>query len=403
MRVLMAERSDIYCDARVQKEAWSLANDGYDVSVLGLRSTWRPRNLDINYRLLTFPLVSRRFRLIRNVHLALLIALINMLIIFRRADFYHAHNTMFLFGMWISARLHRGILIYDSHEVQWELDRVSEELERKLIRKAAAIINVSQGRAEAQSERHNYPPERITVVANYPPLPKNSIESTQMVPDKIRFIYSGGFNLTDNRLDNFVEALVDFPQMEFSLMSFGYGDSFERLSEKIRVLKLEASVGFLPLVNPDQVLGVIAKYDFAVNLLTNPNDWVSYKYPAINKIYEYLAAGLPILCSTLPAFEQELVATGVGVAVDASNVSSIKNGLRHILDNRDSIPAMKAKARQLAEEKYNWQSQERKLLNLYQQLGRERRLAPASSATMPFSNQLIAEPPISRKEQADRS
>ncbi|MCZ6820738.1 MAG: hypothetical protein O7G31_14800, partial [Calditrichaeota bacterium] len=142
-------------------------------------------------------------------------------------------------------------------------------------------------------------------------------------------------------------------------------------------------VRFLPLVNPSEVLGLISRFDFAVNMLTNPKNWVSYQHPAINKIYEYLGAGLPVLCSTLPAFERELVAPGVGVAVDATNPAAIKQGLQHILDNRAAISEMKTKALHLARTKYNWQSEEKILLKLYETLGRSRCFVPNSPAAIP--------------------
>ena len=80
--VIMAERSDVYHDGRVQKEAISLMNNGYKVLVLGLRSTKVNLDYEYQYKMITNYVLPRKFSIFRKLHLILLIFYINLKIIF---------------------------------------------------------------------------------------------------------------------------------------------------------------------------------------------------------------------------------------------------------------------------------------------------------------------------------
>lgn len=369
-RVVMAESSDIYHDYRVQKEAASLAENGYAVTVMGFRGTWRaPAGQDFPFRLRTLPWAPRRYRLLRNLNGLVNLALINLALVFTRADVYHAHNTLFLVGMYLGSRLHGGRFVYDAHEVQWEASRLAGWLEARFIRKADGLINAAAGRARAVSERFGIPLERFTIISNYPRLgDERPDRAVAREGGPVRMIFSGGYNLNGNRLDNLLRAMCRVPDVELHLMAFGYQDSEEELKRLVAELGLGDRVSFLPLVSPGDVIPAIARYDVAVNLLTNPLGELNVRFCSTNKMYEYLAAGLPILSSDLDAFVEEFVEPGAAVAVDAGDVDSVVKGLRALTDNPDDLPAMKDKARELSRTRFHWGTQEAKLLEMYGRL-----------------------------------
>lgn len=372
LRVVMAESSDIYHDYRVQKEAASLAANGYEVTVMGFRGTWRtPAGQSFPFRLRTLPWASRRYRLLRNLSGLVNLVLINASLLLTRADYYHAHNTLFLIGMYLGSRLHGGRFVYDAHEVQWEASRLAGWLEARFIHKADGLINAAAGRARAVSERFGIPLERFTIVSNYPRLEGERPASSGPRGDGlVRLIFSGGYNLNGNRLDNLLQALHRVPGVDLYLMAFGYQDSEEVLKRMVADLGLDDRVTFLPLVNPSEVIPTIARYDVAVNLLTNPLGELNVRFCSTNKMYEYLAAGLPILSSDLDAFVEEFVETGAAVAVNADDVESIVKGLHALVDNPQHLPAMKDKASELSRTRFHWGTQEAKLLEMYGGLAR---------------------------------
>ena len=366
-KVLMAESSDIYHDSRVQKEAISLANNGYNVTVLGFRSKLIV-NRNFVFSLFTLPIFSRKYRLFRTISIILNVLLINLIIIFKKANFYHDHNTMFLFGMFISSKIHRNSkLIYDCHEVQEDTGIIHAKLEKFFIKEYDAIINVSKGRAIYQAKKYYVPLENITILFNYPYL-NNNISINIKSNNKLHFVFSGSFDLLQNRLDNFLIAIKEFSDIKFTLFSKADRYDFLKLQNIVEDLDLQRQVKLLPLLSTNELLINLSKFDCAVNMITNLHNNVTYRYPAMNKMYEYLAAGLPILCSDLPFFKEEFVEKGVAFAVNPIDIESIKKGLKFIKDNQQKITSMKRKALELSKLHFNWKTQEKKLLALYTSL-----------------------------------
>ena len=366
----MAESSDIYHDYRVQKEANSLVADGWLVKVYGFRGVRRqPAHPPGRFTLTTLPLFSRQQRRLRNLSIVVNTLLINLRLLFCHAHVYHAHNTMFLAGMWLAARLHGGRFVYDAHEVQWEHGRALALLERLFIGRADSVINVAAGRAEAMAERFDLATDAITVVSNYP------VVDTDQPPRKyqtrtgpIRLVYSGGYDLGSNRLDLLLQAMQAVPDTELHLIAFGYRDSEAVLKQLVSELELTGRVVFHPLVRPDEVMNAVAQYDVAVNMLTNPENHLSIRHSSVNKMYEYMAAGMPTLCSDLDSFVTEFVAPRAAIAVDATDPADITRGLREMVAARSELADMCARAQELARTRFNWATQEARLQDLYRGL-----------------------------------
>jgi len=369
--VVMAESSDIYHDYRVQKEAASVARAGFRVRVYGFRNGRPdPGDAEFPFELRTLPVAGRDRRALRNLSMIANIARINLTLIATRARVYHAHNTMFLVGMWLGARLHGGRFVYDAHEVQWEKGRAMAGLERFFIRRADGVINVAPGRARAAAERYGLPVEAFTIVSNYPIVSEQprAAPTTGAAGGRLRLVFSGGYDLSNNRLDVLLAAMRDVPEVDLYLMAFGYRDGEQVMRRLIGEYGLGDRVTFLPLVKPHEVMDAISGYDAAVNLLTNPKNHVSIRHPSVNKMYEYLAAGLPILCSDLEGFVEEFAREGAAIAVDAGDPAALAQGLRSLLAGPEVLAKMRSRAAELARTRYNWRTQEERLQGLYRKL-----------------------------------
>ena len=87
-----------------------------------------------------------------------------------------------------------------------------------------------------------------------------------------------------------------------------------------------------------------------------------------NKLYSYLMAGLPIAASDFPGIREVVAGGEVGALFDPANEASISTALRGLLGDLEARAAMGTRARYLAETKYNWDLEKRKLLDVYDQL-----------------------------------
>ena len=86
------------------------------------------------------------------------------------------------------------------------------------------------------------------------------------------------------------------------------------------------------------------------------------------KVYEYMAAGLPVIVSDYPFMRRSVQEDGFGVAVDPADVDAIAAAIQKILSDPQAAARMAENGRQAVLHKYNWGIEEEKLLALYRSL-----------------------------------
>lgn len=86
------------------------------------------------------------------------------------------------------------------------------------------------------------------------------------------------------------------------------------------------------------------------------------------KIYEYMAAGLPVICSNFPACIEAVEKTGAGFCVDPLNVEEVREAMRILLNDRELAQKMGTIGRKTVEAKYSWKSEAEKLIKFYSEI-----------------------------------
>lgn len=86
------------------------------------------------------------------------------------------------------------------------------------------------------------------------------------------------------------------------------------------------------------------------------------------KLFEYMAAGLPVVASNFPLWESIIKGLECGICVDPLSEQTIINAVNMLLDNPEQGQAMGERGRKAIEDKYNWKSEEGKLISLYEKL-----------------------------------
>lgn len=89
-------------------------------------------------------------------------------------------------------------------------------------------------------------------------------------------------------------------------------------------------------------------------------------YPV--KLFEYMAAGLPVIASDFPLWRNIVREADCGLLVDPRDPGAIANAMRWILENPEEAEEMGRRGRLAAIRKYNWATQEENLLSLYRKL-----------------------------------
>lgn len=87
-----------------------------------------------------------------------------------------------------------------------------------------------------------------------------------------------------------------------------------------------------------------------------------------NKMFEYMAAELPVIASDFPLWREIVEGAGCGLLVDPQDTQAIAYAMQWILDNPDEAAAMGRRGRAAVEERFNWEAESEKLVALYRRL-----------------------------------
>ena len=86
------------------------------------------------------------------------------------------------------------------------------------------------------------------------------------------------------------------------------------------------------------------------------------------KMFEYMAAGLPVIASDFPLYRDIVKKEQCGILVDPTKPIEISKAIEWMLNNPEEIEEMGKRGKQAVLRKYNWETEEQKLVNFYEQI-----------------------------------
>jgi glycosyltransferase involved in cell wall biosynthesis len=374
MKIVMAVVSDLSSDARVQREASTLAAAGHQVDVVGFdygtrRATTRGQG-GVRYRLLPFPpRGSARWR--RLAGAAVFVARASATVLAARADAYHAHNLHLAVPCALAARLRRARLVYDAHELVVPMVRpryrgLAVRYERAIWRLADLSITTNASRAGYLARLHRGP--RPLVVGNYPAEPA-TIEPVDLrrqlgIPGHRRIlIYQGGLYVADRCFDTVALALRDLPDWHWVIVGFGSRHSIQQLHDLLGSAGVADRAHVLPKVPLERLLHVTAGADLGVVPLrrVHLNNYLG----DTNKLFEYLMAGIPAAGSDFPEVRRALLGNPegpLGAVFDPTDPASIASAIKELAD---PAPELRRRVWELARRRFAWAGQGARLVEAY--------------------------------------
>lgn len=84
-----------------------------------------------------------------------------------------------------------------------------------------------------------------------------------------------------------------------------------------------------------------------------------------NKVFEYMSMALPVILSRNTYNQSMIEKYKFGICVNPEDVEEISDAIRYLLDNPDIAQKMGENGRRAIKEEFNWSIEEKKLLELY--------------------------------------
>ena len=87
-----------------------------------------------------------------------------------------------------------------------------------------------------------------------------------------------------------------------------------------------------------------------------------------NKLFEYMASGLPVIASHLPLWKEIIEKDKCGICVNPLNSREIAAAINWVLQNPSDAAEMGRNGSKAVLEKFNWEAESLKLIRFYEQL-----------------------------------
>ncbi|MFZ0386637.1 MAG: glycosyltransferase [Solirubrobacteraceae bacterium] len=173
-------------------------------------------------------------------------------------------------------------------------------------------------------------------------------------------LYQGGF--APNR--GLWELVLAMHEIEGAmLVLMGWGRLEGELEVLIRDERLQDRVRILPPVHRDQLLVWTAGAD--VGAIPYQPIGLNNTYSTPNKLFEYMAAGVPIVATRLPEIARIVEAHAIGVTFAHVTPGEIAVAIRSVLADPVEHQRMRARAITVSG-LYTWEQQAAKLVAVYE-------------------------------------
>jgi len=261
--------------------------------------------------------------------------------------------------------LDAGNLARLSGPMRWLVGRA----ERGWARRASRVITVNRPYAEVMAARWGVELPLIVMNCSYryvPPSPRERRfhDALGLDPATRVVVYQGGFS-RDRGIEQLIAAIPDVP--DATLVLLGYGSLQAELERVAADPATGGRIRVLAAVPPTELLSWIASAD-VVAMPIQPTT-LNHRLTTPNKLFEALAAGVPVVASDLPGMAPIVRETRCGLLVDPTDPEAIAAALREVLAiPPDEMAAWRARCSAAARETYNWERQMDGLLAEYGRL-----------------------------------
>lgn len=357
---------DVTRDSRLRRFATTLA-DAYRVSIIALSDAPSPHLQDIEIRNIRPGHSSLRRALPAFWYHAARIAEE------RRADLYVASDLYTLPAAARAAKAAAAPLLYDSRELYTAIaalrgraltQRFWSLIERVYARRADMLLTVNTSIADLLRSR-GY--GRVSVVRNVTDWKtegrENLLRAQLRIPEDVVVLLSQGGLQKGRGAMPMLRAVAEVS--DCVLVFLGDGPLTHDVQQHAREKGIADRVFVLPAVPSVELPRYTASADVGICLIEALGE--SYRLSLPNKLFEYLAAGLPVLASDGPEISSVIREAGAGISVHPANGQAVKQALQLLVHDRQLRLRLAENAANAATQ-YTWEQEKTVLLDAIRML-----------------------------------
>lgn len=371
MRVCDVVLNSIWYDPRVRKQLIEYRDNGVEVTAVGLKcARYDADKVKLIPCKATIVEIDPRYdgqqhgvlRKLKREHLR--IKGVRDAIVSYQPDIIHANDLNALIPAYMASRRLRCKLVYDSHEINVEnyttegrssIANFMKAVEQYLVKRVDLMVCVSHAAADYFASTYGIP--KPMVVTNCS-LRKETLTEEPPKHSGFEVINHGQF-YPGRGYEEMIEAaelVKKFSDIRICIRGFGRLE--ESMREQVKKNKVDNFI-FYPPVHVEQLIPEAGHSHVGV-AITKPV-CLNFKLSVSNKLFEYAAAGLPVIMSDIPEHRYLNDKYHFGLILPDNSPQSLADAVLQLYLDHELYKQLAANAKCMSQE-VNWENEFARLI-----------------------------------------
>jgi len=352
-------------DVRIfYKQAKTLAEVGYNVTLIAQHKG--NETID-GIKIIALPEPINRLERMLLTSCRIFIKALN-----EKADLYHFHDPDLLLVGILLKSLTKAKVIYDAHENYPKAILTKNWLPFITRKPVSYIFNFIEKWAALRldyiivatdSMVREFKKNKVVAIRNFPllkiirPKSKFNFESPTV-------IYVGGLS-EERGISEMVQAM-EYLDSSKNVKLILYGKFYpESYQDKVKRLRGFNKVVYLGWIRSEEVWLKMTQATIGIACFQPVENHIN---AMPNKLFEYMAMGLPVIASNFPLWKEIVEGNKCGLTVNPLNPREIAEAVEYLIEHQDEAKKMGENGRKAVLEMYNWKNESKKLLKIYEEL-----------------------------------
>ena len=288
---------------------------------------------------------------------------------YMKADVYHFHDPELLPVGWL-LKNKNNVVIYDIHEDYITSILQKDYLPEPVKKIVAALYDVLERFLTKHMElclAEKYYIERYPTgvhILNYPTVNERFMNHERKGKAENKLLYTGNVSLVRGAMEH-AKLPTILPDIEVHFV----GKCPQELAEKMYAEAGEAKdrlkfEGIDRFVEKEVIEERYLETNWLAGIALFPPT-EHYMRKELTKFFEYMNAGLPIICSDFPVWKKFVETYECGIAVNPNDDEAIKEAILFLQHNPEEAKRMGENGKKAVLEELNWKTEEKKLIDWY--------------------------------------
>jgi glycosyltransferase involved in cell wall biosynthesis len=361
-RVILTVTNDLIYDQRMQRICTTLANQQYDVILIGRRSaSSKPLQEQVFRQKRLYGFLKKGFLFYAEYNLRLFFWLL-----FQKFDIICAIDLDTILPCYFVSVLRKKDKVYDAHELFTEQKEIVTRpavhkfwlaVEKFTVPKFKYGYTVNHFISAELKRRYKI---EYAVIRNLPTLQKHFASPKQAQNAKF-IIYQGAVN--EGR--SFETLIPAMQYVQAILKIYGKGNFFKEAQHLVNRYHIEQKVKLMGYALPAELKQITPTAYIAVTLFEKTG--LNQYYSLSNRFFDYIMAGVPQVCVNYPEYKAINDKYNIALMIDDTTEENIAAALNKLLEDGELHEQLQKNC-VLTREELNWENEEKKLIEFYKRL-----------------------------------